>query len=79
MHGLFSLPTVGLTECRNLNPSSQTSALGSVGSRSLKLWLGCYLNYFIVVVDACKRFNHQKYALVQVRGCVSIGSPTQHL
>ena len=30
------------------------------------LWLGCYLNYFLVVADACERFNH-KCAFVQVR------------
>ena len=66
MHGVFSLPTYGYRSDRNLNPSSQTSALGSVGSRSLQLWLGGYLNYFLVVAEACDRFNH-KCAFVQVR------------
>src|SRR3954467_15249521 len=45
---------------------TETFAQGSVGSQSLMLWLGFYLNYFIVVADACKGFNH-KYVLVQVR------------
>ena len=31
------------------------------------MWLGFfYLNYFLIVVDACKGFNH-KYVFVQVR------------
>ena len=66
MHGVFSLPMVGLLEDRNLNPNSRTSALGSVGSRSLRLWVGFYLNYFLVLVDACMGFNHN-YVFVQVR------------
>ena len=49
-----------------MNPRQETFAQGSVGSQSLMLWLGFYLNYFLVVVDACNGFNH-KYVLVQVR------------
>ena len=61
----------GCRSDRNVNPNLQASALGvsaiwSVGSRSLRLWLDFYLNYFLVVADACKGFNH-KYVFFQVR------------
>ena len=38
---------------------------GSIGSKSLMIWLEFILNTFLVVADACEGVNHKRF--VQVR------------
>ena len=63
MHLVFVCQLRGCRSDRNLNPRWYIDAGGIAGSQSLRLWLDLILNYFLVVADACKGYNH-KYVLV---------------
>ena len=45
-----------------MKPREDTFAQGCGGSQSLRVCLDLYLNYFPVVMDVCRGFNH-KYVL----------------
>ena len=50
---------MGCESDRSLNPSVCDIPYGTIGSKSLMLWLEYILNTFLIVVDACEGVNHK--------------------
>ena len=65
MHCVFSLLIVGLRERQKPKPPLGNHCMRECRISGIKAAVRFYLNYFLVVADACNRYNH-KYVFILV-------------